>query len=227
MNHAKYCSQFIPTTGKILDVGSGNGKFLCAMAKSGFDIFGIELNAKYIDKAYETANEQQIKINIKQARAEKLPFTDSYFDFINCAEVSEHVEDPVQMCREIYRVLRSDGRCYISFHNRFSIYDYHYHLYFINWLPRSWTELLLKWLKKNKQDSSDIGRQKLATMHYYTYDQVKIILSKIGFQVNDIREDKIKQKFGKLAIFFLLPYFLILRPFYFNSFHILLEKKKC
>ena len=79
MNHAKYCSQFIPFAGKVLDVGSGSGKFLCAIAELGFNAFGIEPSREYIDKSYETANEQKVKIDIKQARAEKLPFTNNYF----------------------------------------------------------------------------------------------------------------------------------------------------
>ena len=47
------------------------------------------------------------------------------------------LEYPVRACEEIYRVLKPGGYGYISFHNRFGFYDYHYHLHFINWLPRS------------------------------------------------------------------------------------------
>ena len=222
-NHYAYCSQFIVHGGKILDVGSGRGAFLREMAKRGYDVRGIEPSPDYIRESCAQAFKENLNIFIERGSAEHLPFYDGEFDFINCAEVSEHVENPKQMCEEIFRVLKPGGRCYISFHNRFGIYDYHYHALFINWMPRSWAEFLLKIFSKGKQDSI-IGRQKLSTMHYYTYGEAVCLLNKAGFSVADIRTSKIKRRFKHFALFFLFLYY-ILRPFYFNSFHLLVEKE--
>ena len=155
--------------------------------------------------------------------AEKLPYETERFIFVNASEVTEHVNDPVKMCSEIYRVLKQEGKAYISFHNRFGFYDYHYHLYFINWLPRMWTEFVLKLLKKQKPDG-EAGRQKLVTMHYYTYGQAKRLLEKIGFDVEDIRINKIKKMFPVLSGVVLSVYFGLFRLLYFNTFHILATK---
>lgn len=213
MSHAEYCSKFVPAGGKVLDVGSGKGDFLRKMRSYGFDAYGVE------------ANPERVFERVFRASAENLPFPDNHFDFVNCAEVTEHVGSPQKVFEEIYRVLRRGGKCYISFHNRCGIYDYHYHLYFINWMPRSWTEPILQFLKKQKEDGQ-AGRQKLITMHYYTYNQVLKILHTAGFYALDIRVEKIKKIFGIFNFLFLIFYFCLLRPFYFNTFHLLAEKSK-
>lgn len=222
MKHCDYCVQFITPSAKVLDVGSGRSKFTSEMAKRGFDAYGIEANPDYIRESQARAEADRIEIKITQAKAEKLPFVDNYFDFVNCSEVTEHADDPEQVCKEIFRVLKLNGKCYISFHNRFGIYDYHYHLYFINWMPRKWAEFILKFFNKQKADSI-IGRQRLVTMHYYTYSYIKKILKNDGFLLFDIREEKIKQNYKYKAFPFLMVYYF-LRPFYFNTFHLLVKK---
>ena len=211
MSHAEYCGQFIKPGSKVLDVGSGMGNFLRKMADLGFDAHGVELNPERIFE------------KVVKASAESLPFPDNYFDFVNCAEVTEHIEFPRRACGEIFRVLNPGNKCYISFHNRFGVYDYHYRLYFINWMPRSWTEPILNFLGRTKNDGS-AGRQKLATMHYYTYGRVFKFLRAAGFSVSDIREKKIKKKFWNFALPLLILYRILLRPLYFNTFHLLLAK---
>lgn len=211
MSHAEFCKQFIPAGGSVLDIGAGRGKFVAEMEKFGFKVYGVETNPEYIGGP------------ILNARAEELPFPNNYFDFVNCAEVSEHADNPIKMLKEIFRVLKPCGKCYISFHNRWGIYDYHYHLYFINWSPRAWTEPILKFLGRQKEDGQS-GRQKLISMHYYTYGQVLKLLRAAGFSAADIREEKIKKFFGILHLPFLIFYIILLRPFYFNTFHFLLEK---
>ncbi len=224
MTHADYCASFVGRNGTVLDVGSGRGAFLVEMAKLGFKAFGIETNPAYIAETKARAEAENISVNVTGGRAEMLPFPDASFDFINCSEVSEHVDDPGAMLAEMFRVLRPGGRCYVSFHNRFGVYDFHYHLYFINWIPRLLTEPVLRLLGKQKPDSLGIGRQKLRTMHYYRYGEVRRLLSGIGFAVHDIRIPKIKFRFGRLAPLALVLYLSLLRPVYYNTFHILLEK---
>lgn len=208
----------------MLDVGAGIGVFACEMARRGFISFGIEVNPLYIELARQRARDEGVQISLIQGLAEALPYADNKFSFVNASEVTEHVDDPAAMSAEIYRVLKPGKKTYISFHNRFGVYDYHYHLYFINWLPRVWAEFFLKILKKQKPDG-EAGRQKLITMHYYTYSQACRLLAKIGFTVEDIRLGKIKKRFPIFAFVLIPLYFLVLRPVYFNTFHILATKR--
>lgn len=223
MNHYDYCARLIALGEEILDVGAGKGIFACEMAKRGFKAHGIEVNPVYIAQAQEKARAEGVSISFTHGNAEKLPYETGRFSFVNASEVTEHVDDSIAMCREIYRVLKPGGHAYISFHNRFGVYDYHYHLYFINWMPRAWTEFILKFLKKQKQDGA-AGRQKLTTMHYYTFGQVQKLLREIGFEMGDIRVNKIRARFVFLSMFLLPIYFAVLRPLYFNTFHISVTK---
>lgn len=222
MKHCDYCAQFIASPGRVLDVGSGKGKFLCEMARRGLKVHGVEVNPDYIEEAKSQAVKEGVAIQVINTQAESLPFPNDYFNFVNCAEVTEHVEYPVRVCEEIYRVLKPGGCGYISFHNRFGFYDYHYHLHFINWLPRSVAEFILFFLNKQKTDSI-IGKQRLMTMHYFTYGQIKKILENSGFLVVDIREEKINKTY-KYAAFPLLLVYYFFRSFYLNTFHILVKK---
>ena len=42
-----------------------------------------------------------------------LPFEDNSQDSIICIAVLEHVEDPIKACKEIYRVLKPGGYCFV------------------------------------------------------------------------------------------------------------------
>ncbi len=224
MNHSDYCRQFVRAGGSVLDVGSGRGRFLLEMAGFGLHVFGVEPSTEYLEAARALARARAVTVSFSHSGGERLPFSDASFDFVNCSEVTEHTNDPRAVCREIFRVLKRRGRAYISFHNRFGVYDYHYHLWVINWMPRVWADALLSVLGKQKKDSPQIGRQKLSSMHYYTFSEVRSLLSSLGLSVRDIRENKIYSRFGRSAPVLLLVYRAFLRPLYFNTFHLLVQK---
>ncbi|OGH64476.1 MAG: hypothetical protein A2821_03070 [Candidatus Magasanikbacteria bacterium RIFCSPHIGHO2_01_FULL_41_23] len=223
MTHAEFCARYIPVQGRVLDVGSGRGNFVVAMAQLGFVVSGIEINPEYVAESQNKAVTASVSVSLVTGQAEELPYVDNFFDFANCAEVTEHTNNPEKICQGIYRVLKPGGSAYISFHNRFGVYDYHYHLYGINWIPRSWTEVILRVIGRQKPDGEK-GRQKLTTMHYYTFRQAVDLLARSGFQVTDIRVQKIKERFGLVAPAIIFLYYVCLRPFYFNTFHFLIEK---
>jgi len=64
---------------RILDVGCGTGRHAIELAKRGYDITGIDLSEKQIEKAREKAREQNLEIGFQQQDARDLPF-DGEFD---------------------------------------------------------------------------------------------------------------------------------------------------
>lgn len=208
---------------QILDLGSGRGSFLIQCAKNGASAKGIELNLEYINKSLAKAKEESVVIDIIQGVGEKLPFQSSSFDFVNLCEVIEHVNSPDIMLSEVNRVLSDNGLVYISVPNRFGIKDQHFNLYFVNWIPRSVSDLYISLFSKHKDYTGDTGHQRLSQMHYNTFGGSKRLFEKYGFKVSDIRSIKIDKYKGIKYLITSIAYRL-LRPWYFDSFHFLLKK---
>lgn len=204
---------------KILDVGAGKGDFLMACVERGYGAVGIELNPDKI----KIAREKSSVIQIIEGVAEHMPFADTSFDFINVGEVIEHVRDPKMVLQEIYRVLKPGGKVYISVHNRFGIYDTHFHVYFLGWLPRLLANPYLSLFGKHKNYRGSVDLQNIREMHYYTFSGFKKLAKQKGFLVSDIRELKIRRYRGLKKLTTLISYPL-LRVIYFSTFHFLLEK---
>lgn len=230
MTHLEHLFQLVPNLESvpILDVGAGKGAFVIAATQAGYDAIGVEYNPVYIEDANRAAREAGAAIRIVQGAGEKLPFPDSSFGFVNLSEVIEHVDDPLLLLREVYRVLRPGGRAYLSAPNRFGTRDPHFHLYFVNWLPRRFANpfISLFGTHKNYEDKS-AGRQNLMNMHYYTYSAIRNLVRPEGFTVVDIRAYRISRALGKSFGFLVVPVYFVARTLYFDSFHLLLTKTPC
>lgn len=108
-------SQLNPKLGmKILDVGCGRGFYEAAVASvyPGVKITGIDAGTDYIEIAKKAIKylPGSDNINFLQADARHLPFPEGSFDRIICSDVLEHVNDDSSVVREIFRVLKKNGR---------------------------------------------------------------------------------------------------------------------
>lgn len=94
--------------GLVLDVGSGPGGLARRLAA-----IGHEASACGCLPEQEWAHGRTVSYTQCDFAA-GLPYPDESFECIVCLEVIEHVEDPMALCRELKRVLRSGGRLFIS-----------------------------------------------------------------------------------------------------------------
>lgn len=102
---------------KVLDVGCGFGSTEYNCLKRGVrEIVGLDPN---IDSrtALDKLNDSRVKFC--QGYAAKLPFGEKQFDTVICWETIEHLPkgDEGAMLKEIYRVLKPNGRFYLSTQN--------------------------------------------------------------------------------------------------------------
>jgi len=100
---------------KLLEVGSGDGKFLYNFSKEFplANLYGIEQFADLIDYCPEKS------LKIIQGKAEKLPYDSSSFDIVAIPATIEHIKDVNSVLQETYRVLKPAGLLIITWPNPF------------------------------------------------------------------------------------------------------------
>lgn len=228
MTHLDHIERLIgPLAGKrVLDLGCGTGWFLIDAAKRGIPAVGLESSPAYIAQAHAAAKVAGVSIEVANGMAEALPFPDASFDFANVNEVIEHVEDPRAMLAELNRVLVPGGAAYLSVPNRFGFKDQHFHLYFVNWLPRAWSDAFIAVFGKHKNYAEPgIGRQRLSEMHYYTHPAARALFAEAGFRAQDIRSTRIEREYAGPKRMLAAVLYPFARDAYFDAFHFLLTKR--
>jgi 2-polyprenyl-3-methyl-5-hydroxy-6-metoxy-1,4-benzoquinol methylase len=108
-------TRFVKSGAKILEVGAASGDFLHILQESGYEINGVELSSRAVEKARQNYN-----ISIKEGTLAQGGFQDD-FEAILMYHVLEHVDDPRALLKEAFGALRSDGVVVIEVPNPKSI----------------------------------------------------------------------------------------------------------
>lgn len=104
---------------KVLDVGCGGGILSESLARAGAQSSAIDLAHESIQVARQHASEQDIEVEYLEISAEELAQQrPGQFDVITCMEMLEHVPDPESIIQACTRLLKPDGRLYLSTINR-------------------------------------------------------------------------------------------------------------
>jgi ubiquinone/menaquinone biosynthesis C-methylase UbiE len=105
----------IGSSDTVLEVGSGLGILAAEVAKCVPDgeVVGIEYSPDQLAAVRVSAP----NLRFHQGDAHDLPFTEGSFDVVYCRYLLEHVADPLQVLREMHRVLRPGGRAFVQENN--------------------------------------------------------------------------------------------------------------
>jgi SAM-dependent methyltransferase len=98
--------------GRMLDLGCGSGWFLCGMREKGWETYGVEISS-----AGAELGRKQAGLNIFGGTIQQAGFPSEFFDYIRSNHSFEHVSCPGETLREIYRVLRPQGKLLIGVPN--------------------------------------------------------------------------------------------------------------
>jgi ubiquinone/menaquinone biosynthesis C-methylase UbiE len=100
----------------ILDLGCGDGRLLFSLYKKGLlnnfdEIVGVDISERRIDR---TTMELPFVNGVVSDALNVKGFPSSYFDYIICSQLIEHVEDDDSLLVEIKRLLKRGRLAYIS-----------------------------------------------------------------------------------------------------------------
>lgn len=175
---------------QLLDMGCGMGGFAVAAARAGARVTALDYNPAYCAIAALRAARYALPLPVAAAAGEAIPLPDAAYDAVVCLDVLEHVQQPDALVAELHRVLRPGGVALITAINRFAFRDPHYHLPFINWMPRPAAEALIALAGRHKGGAFR-DRQRLSAMHYYTWRGVRSLARRHGFALYDLDERRV------------------------------------
>jgi 2-polyprenyl-3-methyl-5-hydroxy-6-metoxy-1,4-benzoquinol methylase len=91
--------------GTLLDVGCGDGTFLAAMARRGWQVSGIDFDPVAVEAARTV-----LGLDVHVATIESVAARGQTFDVVTASHVIEHVPDPIEFLSHCRRLLRPGGR---------------------------------------------------------------------------------------------------------------------
>ena len=149
---------------KVLEIGTGAGYIAHELSKVSKSVDSVDI-----------VDDRKVKTGYTQCivQDETLPYDDGVFDVVVTNHVLEHVPDQEKHFSEIRRVLKDDGIVYLASPNKWWIYDPHYKLPFISWLPRPISGIYLMFVKRRKWDIYSVSLRRLhhlAKKHGFTVD---------------------------------------------------------
>ncbi len=113
---AAYLASKLPDKAKVLDAGCGAGYVSDGLAGR------LELTGIDIEKAAIDFCKKHRKGKFLVANLEKLPFRKDYFDLIIFTNTIEHLEDPGITLSELKRVLKPNGKLFVTTENCSNIF---------------------------------------------------------------------------------------------------------
>lgn len=97
---------------RVLDLGCGNGGLVLPFAEAGHRCWGLDLGLH--PELATVLDRTGLPLRPLQGRGEALPFPDDSLDLVLLAETVEHVPDVRAVGREVARVLRPGGLCWLT-----------------------------------------------------------------------------------------------------------------
>jgi SAM-dependent methyltransferase len=98
--------------GRALDVGCGDGSFLKALARQGWDVSGTELSESIATTACTDLGKR-----VRVGAVHEIGFPAASFDLVTFWHVLEHLEDPKHALAEASRLLKADGQIVVAVPN--------------------------------------------------------------------------------------------------------------
>ncbi|MCU0638758.1 MAG: class I SAM-dependent methyltransferase [Candidatus Krumholzibacteria bacterium] len=170
----------LPPNAAILDVGAAQGEFLAACHRLGYRASGVEPWKEARETAARLAAHLSIPLDIREGRAESLPFGDGVFDVVHAVSVLEHVTDLEASVSEAFRVLKPGGVFW--FNTASSLCPATSEIAgfpLFGWYPNGLKLRIMEWAKHNRPEL--IGYTEHPAIHWFTPRKARRLLKRHGF----------------------------------------------
>lgn len=119
---------------KVLDAGCGTGQYLVDLFRTSsakMDLFGLDVDDRCLQLAKTKLSyftDPSVQFGLVQSPLGQCSFSDEVFDLIHCEDVLEHVENPTEAMKELWRILAPGGYLYIHVPDYRWIREPHYNI---------------------------------------------------------------------------------------------------
>jgi 2-polyprenyl-3-methyl-5-hydroxy-6-metoxy-1,4-benzoquinol methylase len=96
--------------GSLLEIGCGQGEFLVEAQRQGYDVTGVEISASAARKAHTLLGGGKVICG----EIDSVALSEGCFDVCVLSDVIEHIRNPVEFLRTIYRLLKPGGVLFIA-----------------------------------------------------------------------------------------------------------------
>jgi 2-polyprenyl-3-methyl-5-hydroxy-6-metoxy-1,4-benzoquinol methylase len=163
-----------------LDIGAAQGVTLTAFAKRGFQAVGVEPWEPAIEVSRGLAAETGVQLDIRPGVAESLPFEDASVDFANAYSVLEHVDDPDQVMREVFRVLKRPGAFLFSTTSALCPKQVEIAAFpLLPWYPPPLQRRIMSWATEKHPEL--VGNTTRPAIHWFKHRKVRALAREVGF----------------------------------------------
>jgi SAM-dependent methyltransferase len=193
----------LPTSARVLDVGSAQGLTVMVLHELGYCADGVEPSWEALAEAASLLRPLRLTDNVRHGRAEELPFPSMSFDLVHANSVFEHVENLEESLSEAHRVLKPGGLLWFNSASSMSPIQYEISGFpLFGWYPLVLKRRIMNWAKCNRP--SLIGYTDHPAMHWFTPQFARRTLRAVGFsQVWDRWELRGEEEMGPLGKVFL------------------------
>lgn len=161
----------LPEGSRVLDIGCGAGSVVEKLVHDGYEVFGIDIQKEAIKRAKLKGIKAQVHDINKQ-----IPFEDNFFDAIICYDVIDFLYSPLEVLKNIERILNDNGFVIFSVPLHFDIVQRFKLLYgggIISYKMRVYNHKINAWEYQH--------------IRFFTLKEVKKIIHLAGFQIDHIK----------------------------------------
>ncbi len=102
---------------KVLDLGTGQGRFARYFARKGCRVTAVDVSEEMLEKARSRCHAEGLdgSIEFQRCPAEEIDRLAGHFDVVSCMELIDHLADPGMVFRAAARQMRTGGGFVFSF----------------------------------------------------------------------------------------------------------------